>query len=555
VAAVTEICRRLDGLPLAIEFAAARVSHLPPQDIADRLKDMFRLLTGGRGRVQRQQTMQAALDWSYELLSESERALLRRLTVFAGIFRIEDAEAVCTDADVDASEVFDLLGSLVAKSLVRVGGSSAGGPSRGRRASGIGSTATHRLFETVRLYGADKLREAGESDLFRERHRDWLERWASNAPWEDVFWAPRPEDLDVAFYNRSDVGEIQADLRAALEWSEAEGRLDRVIALAARTFPIWMVLGNFEEAYGWLTKARPEDLDLSPDVRAAVLSAASLVAQTLSYPDTVELGERAVAAAGDVPSVPLVYALIRRSVNRAIWSLLTLDDDLAAAARADGARVRTVSETLSVRARTQALNNTASVEMILGDISAAYEACVAAASIDQNDRGALSDVAACAHILGDRERALDAGNRLLTLRRGPLHWVPSLSEVPPIVALGGAGELERAAQLLTKRFGAVRQYGNWFGVLEQFAVAGAALAFLGADHARCSRLLAWVRSRTFDAGQILFSATAFALYRHYTALLRQVVDKEDARRYRQEGRAMSEDEAMACALGEPVSVP
>jgi len=120
-AAVVEICRRLDGIPLAIEFAAARVAHLSPQQIADRLEDRFRLLTGGRRRIQRQQTLAAALDWSHDLLDEEERTLFRRLAVFAGGFSLEAAEAICTGNGIPAESVLDRLGSLVAKSLVTAG--------------------------------------------------------------------------------------------------------------------------------------------------------------------------------------------------------------------------------------------------------------------------------------------------------------------------------------------------------------------------------------------------------------------------------------------------
>src|SRR5579863_8000815 len=156
-AAVAAICERLDGIPLAIEFAAARVAHLTPQEIAERLSDMFTLLSGGRRRrVQRQQTLQAALDWSYDLLSEPERILLRRLAVFPGSFDLASAEEICSDGSITGPRVLDLLGSLVAKSLVRP--EDAHGRTR------------YRLIETVRLYAAEKLREAGEADELRSRH-------------------------------------------------------------------------------------------------------------------------------------------------------------------------------------------------------------------------------------------------------------------------------------------------------------------------------------------------------------------------------------------------
>ncbi|MFJ7265677.1 AfsR/SARP family transcriptional regulator [Streptomyces sp. NPDC099050] len=149
-AAAVEICRRLDGMPLAIELAAARLRLLSPRQIADRLDDRFRLLTGGsRTHLPRQQTLRAVVDWSWDLLDEPERAVLRRLSVFAGGCDLDAAEAVCTDA-AEGLDAADLLGSLVDKSLVVAAPGAAGGGMR------------YRLLETVAEYAADRLAEAGE---------------------------------------------------------------------------------------------------------------------------------------------------------------------------------------------------------------------------------------------------------------------------------------------------------------------------------------------------------------------------------------------------------
>ncbi|WP_327257457.1 AfsR/SARP family transcriptional regulator [Streptomyces sp. NBC_01244] len=150
-AAAVEICRRLDGMPLAIELAAARLRLLTPRQIADRLDDRFRLLTGGsRTHLPRQQTLRAVVDWSWDLLDEPERAVLRRLSVFAGGCDLDAAEAVCADGGyLDGSDVADLLGSLVDKSLVVA---APDGPAGMR----------YRLLETVAEYAADRLAEAGE---------------------------------------------------------------------------------------------------------------------------------------------------------------------------------------------------------------------------------------------------------------------------------------------------------------------------------------------------------------------------------------------------------
>lgn len=156
-AAAVEICRRLDGMPLAIELAAARLRLLTPRQIADRLDDRFRLLTGGsRTHLPRQQTLRAVVDWSWDLLDEPERAVLRRLSVFAGGCDLEAAEAVCTDA-AEGLDAADLLGSLVDKSLVVAAPDSAGSGMR------------YRLLETVAEYASERLAEAGDDREATER--------------------------------------------------------------------------------------------------------------------------------------------------------------------------------------------------------------------------------------------------------------------------------------------------------------------------------------------------------------------------------------------------
>ncbi|WP_093709077.1 BTAD domain-containing putative transcriptional regulator [Streptomyces sp. 2131.1] len=157
-AAAAEICRRLDGLPLAIELAAARLRMLTPQQIADRLDDRFRLLTSGsRTVLPRQQTLRAVVDWSWELLDDDERVTLRRLSVFAGGCTLEAAEAVCADGTGGAGDAARLLGSLVDKSLV-VAAPAEDGQMR------------YRLLETVGEYAAERLEESGERDAVERRH-------------------------------------------------------------------------------------------------------------------------------------------------------------------------------------------------------------------------------------------------------------------------------------------------------------------------------------------------------------------------------------------------
>lgn len=232
--AVAQICHRLDGIPLAIELAAARVKVLPVQQIAERLHDRFRLLTGGsRTAMPRQQTLRAAVDWSYDLLSEPERALLRRLSAFSGGWTLEAMEAVCSGGEVDEFEVLDLLSHLVDKSLVVA-------------KVGVDEETPYRLLLTVRHYGHDRLLEAGEMEEVRNRHCDWFLGLAREA--EAQLQGARQGD----WFNL-----LEADhdnLRSALEWSLA-GAPESGLRMAGALWRFWFVRGYFTEGRHWLAKA------------------------------------------------------------------------------------------------------------------------------------------------------------------------------------------------------------------------------------------------------------------------------------------------------------
>jgi predicted ATPase/class 3 adenylate cyclase len=163
--AVGQICRRLDGVPLAIELAAARITAMNPAELGRRLDRRFRLLTGGeRVAIERHQTLRAAIDWSYELLTVAEQALLARVAVFAGGWTLDAAEAVCSGDPIDEDEVLELLAGLVARSLVV--------------ADDQGAETRYRLLETLRQYGEERLAEAGDTDRVRLRHADHYTEFA-----------------------------------------------------------------------------------------------------------------------------------------------------------------------------------------------------------------------------------------------------------------------------------------------------------------------------------------------------------------------------------------
>jgi non-specific serine/threonine protein kinase len=228
--AVAQVCQRLDGIPLALELAAARVRVLTVEQIAARLDDRFRLLTGGsRTALPHQQTLRATLDWSYQLLTEPERVVLRRLAVFAGGWTLEAAEAVCAGDGIEAWQVLDLVTQLVDKSLVV--------------ADTVDEQVRHRLLETIRQYGWDRLAETPEAAAVRDRHRAWclaLAETAEPALWgsDQLVWLAR---LDAEHDN----------LRAALAWSQEVAPLEG-LRLAANLFQFWRVRGHHAESRRWL---------------------------------------------------------------------------------------------------------------------------------------------------------------------------------------------------------------------------------------------------------------------------------------------------------------
>lgn len=252
--AVVEICGRLDGNPLAIELAAARADVLSPADIAARLEDRFDLLRGGTSAgCARHRTLTAALAWSDELLSETERVLLRRLSVFAGGFSLGAAEEVCAGGRVDRHQVLGVLSALVAKSLVV--------------ADTGGRSARYRLLETVRHYAAGGLSAAGDDMETGERHASWcvelVEQWT--------------EADDEA--GRLAARELEQDnVRTALEWCLARGRAEPALRLAAGQMLYWQDSGRFGEAREWLARVLATSEAAPVALRAGALHDAGFAA-------------------------------------------------------------------------------------------------------------------------------------------------------------------------------------------------------------------------------------------------------------------------------------
>ena len=255
---VAEICARLDGIPLAIELAAARVGVLPVAGIAQRLDDRFRLLIkGARTALPRQQTLRAALDWSWDLLEPAEQRLLARLAVFAGGCTLAAAQAVCADAALDEWGLLDALDALADKSLLSVD----------EQADATGE-ARYRMLETVRQYGQERLAEREEAAAMRDRHLQWYAALAEQADhalegWEQTQGLARLEHE-------------HDNLRTALGWSisvptgDPASRWETGARLAGALWRFWRTRSYLSEGRHWLTLVRARG-DLPPALHAKVL--------------------------------------------------------------------------------------------------------------------------------------------------------------------------------------------------------------------------------------------------------------------------------------------
>ncbi len=253
--AVTQICRRLDGLPLAIELAAVQLAHLTPEEVGTRLDQRFRLLGSRRANAPPKSTLRTALDWSYDLLSEREAAVYNRLGVFAGSFSLKAAEAVSSDSEIDIEQVQEILGSLVWKSMIL--------------ATPDLEEPRFRLLETMRAYARERLNETGELVGTAAGHCEWYVRQAEEA-------GPQLTQPDADIWLRrldNDLG----NSRAALSWAIENDEPKLASNLLAGLWRYWHMRGDPEEGLRWASEVLAID-GQDPLTRARTLEAAGGIA-------------------------------------------------------------------------------------------------------------------------------------------------------------------------------------------------------------------------------------------------------------------------------------
>ena len=336
-AVVEEICRRLDGMPLAIELAAARVRALSLPQIADSLHDRFRLLTGGaRTAVRRQQTLWASVDWSHALLTEPERVLFRRLAAFAGGFDLDAAQAVGADSEVERYQLVDQISLLVDKSLVV--------------ADDTGDGMRYRLLETVRQYAQEKLGESGEADEVRTRHRDHYTATAA-----ELESRRDTDDELLLVWAQTEID----NLRAAFMWSRENSDLETALRLVSTLQRVWIACGRFREGLAAFEAVLSDGrcTEVEPAAWIGAVADQSTLTGWAVVPANEDRARDALAAARELKDPALLARVLMGCATVAFYNPELAECYLAEAtelARAAGDRW-SLCQILSYRATTSSL--------------------------------------------------------------------------------------------------------------------------------------------------------------------------------------------------------
>ncbi len=535
--AVARLCFRLDGIPLALELAAARVRSLPVAQIEARLHDRFRLLTGGsRTALPRQQTLRALMDWSYDLLNGQEKTLLRRLSVFAGGWDMEAAEALCaggtevpgggdTSDSIEAWKVLDLLTALVDKSLVAY--------------EEQAGAARYRLLETVRQYARERLSEGSEGRIFRDLHRDYYLALAEEA---------RPQLVGARqahWLNRLE--REHENLRAALDYCrEDPAGGEAGLRLGAALQQFWWTRGYLAEGRERLAAllARPEARERTA-ARAGALNGAGVLAWFL--------GDRAAARTSHEESLPIARELHDLPcIARSLGNLGILAKDLGEyrAARAYYAEALALYRTLQDKPRiAQSLGNLGIVVKDMGDYAAAgalYEECLSMMQETGNKGGiafSLSNLANIALIEGETARAQSLDEQALTLHRelGDLHGAAFILGSLANIARS-QGQLDHARALHEESLALKREIGEPQGIAHSLHGLGQVAS----------------EQKTYDEAEALF-VESLALCRELGGKLQIAVVLEDMaeleharRRHARAATLLAASEALRQALEAPV---
>jgi non-specific serine/threonine protein kinase len=525
--AVAELCVHLDGIPLALELAAARARSLSVEQINARLGDRFRLLaSGSRTTLPRQQTLRATLDWSYDLLAEQERVVLRRLSAFPGDFTLDAAPAVASDANIDSFAVIDLLSQLVARSLVVAD-------------TGVKRTR-FRMLETTRAYALEKLAEAGEVDDIKRRHAQFYRELFEPAL-DDRLRKP------VAAWRETYLPELD-NVRAALDWSiDGAGDAPTGVALAGASGELWGMLGLFGEGVRRLQRAIDRIEPDTPESHQARLWLwlGRLVDETpnralAAFERAVELYRRLDDALG------LGHALARLGRVLAFMGRLAQAETVLAEAYS---RLNGVAPP---RLLSLYMGHVAFMKTFAGDLAGARAYYERALELDRkagDEFGALAIIGNLANViwaLGDLDAA-EASTReqVALLRNSPVRTRRLLGYALSNLAgvLAERGKLDQALVAAREGLPLVKEDGSAWIFADHVALR-AALAGKVASAAR----LAGYSQHTWTANEATRQPIEARAHERLCAILREKLDPGELERLLAEGATLGDDEACRLAL-------
>jgi predicted ATPase len=542
--AVIEICHRLDGLPLAIELAAARIKLLPPEAMLSRLAGMagtqnsLKLLVGGaRDLPARQQALRSTIEWSYDLLDEGEKTLFRRLSVFAGGCTLEAAEAVCDAGETGAVDVFDGVGSLVDRSLLR-------SASEHEQAPHNLGEPRFSMLETIREYARERLEECGEAQATRQRHAAFYLALAEKAE----FQAPMMRHSTWL----EKVEAEQDNLRAVLQWAIEQGETETALRLSGTLSYFWQIRGNMSEGRRWVEVA---------------LALPGASAYRAAYAQAL-LGAGVIAWFQGDPAAARSWCEESAAIHRELGdqrglalTLITLGQStlfLGDAAKAGSL----LEEGLALHRQTgvkwgiaQALFVSAQVKVAQGDFGAArsyFEESLELYRQLGNDwwvAQALNSLGDLARMQGDYSTAQTLYEESLGLfreLRAKTDLPASLHNLGHLAIIGG--NIEQATALFKESLALHRGTGNRPGIIESLA-GFAGVAGVRGRPRRAARL--------FGASDALMSAISAPMwpaerlaYERNMAAARAQLDEDDWLEAWEQGRNMNMEQAVSYALDE-----
>ena len=528
--AVAEICRRLDGLPLAIELAAARIRLLTPKAVAARLENRLQLLTGGaRDLPSRHQTLRGTIDWSYELLDEAARILLARCAVFADGFTFDAAEPVCATGELDSVLLVDAVAALVDESLLR-------------RREAAGGDVRFAMLQTIREYALFRLIERRELDDLRARHAAWVLGLAESAE-------PELVGPDQAVWMRR-LDDEAGNVRAALNWSLDRGDVATGLRIAGALFRLWSSRGQLSEARRWLDRALLVDGVVGAEVRAKGLFAAGYCALGQGdFAEAVSRFEKSLDVYRDLDD----RAGVALCLAQLGW-LLTARGEFGRGTALSEESLALARELGEPRTTSLALVNLGDAAFAHGDYSRASDVYAEALAA----RRALGDVRTVADALlkagraqalaGDRDRAVASLEEGLQLARALGDgWTTSVALASLAFVALLDDDAETAVPLLGEALDRAGRRGDKRLVAECAACLAAA-AVLRGDDDRAARLWGAADAARADIGAAISPLERFLLETRLPAL-RASLGEERLEAARTEGAQLGIEDAVGDADG------